>query len=183
MSQPLRIHYHSSSYSSTHNNNSNYSYCVQSSSFPSSSSSSSLSLTSSTSPSSPISISFRPLYSPLTALPQQHHELGDSPISIELTPISSDDQFDQLLAHTHHHQHPLIIVWLVLPFFFFFFFCFCFSKWKFDFMGICFWDIENFGTILLVIWDNSSQRGESVSVERESEGYLLLNYFVRYHYM
>ncbi|KAL1295177.1 hypothetical protein AAHE18_19G193100 [Arachis hypogaea] len=71
--------------------------------------------------SSPISISFKPqrplflllhlLPSPLNALPQRqhHHQLGDSPLSIQLTPISTDDQFDHLL---HHNQHPLIIVWV-----------------------------------------------------------------------
>ncbi|MED6203699.1 Thioredoxin-like 3-2, chloroplastic [Stylosanthes scabra] len=78
--------------------------------------------------SSPLSISFKPqkplLFlllhllpspspSPLNALPQrqeQHHQLGgDSPLSIELTPISTDNQFDQLLHHSHH---PLIIVWV-----------------------------------------------------------------------
>ncbi|MED6209488.1 Thioredoxin-like 3-2, chloroplastic [Stylosanthes scabra] len=75
--------------------------------------------------SSPLSISFKPqkplLFlllhllpsSPPNALPQRqehHHQLGgDSPLSIELTPISTDDQFDQLVSH---NQHPLIIVWV-----------------------------------------------------------------------
>lgn len=58
-------------------------------------------------------------------------ELDDSPVSVELAPISSESQFDRVIAEAQQLEESVIVVWYVSGFFgisfkFFFFFLFQF---------------------------------------------------------